>query len=303
MKQRSRASLRHIVSLSAVAVGLAVPAVASAQSVPAGPAQQPCPPGSWFCADAPQQPAAPPGQPVPGQPGPPLQQLPPQGQQAPPPVVYQPAPPPPVVVYQPPPPVVYAHPEAPPPYYYRPRVTYPRSQWGINLHLEGATIGKGINGNTSMGGAGFGLRYRMIPAFAVEANLDFIGGTDYNGLKRTESALTFNGLVFLNPKSAAQIYLLGGFGWSGAHVRNDSLQYATSYYAQDDHYSYFGGQVGIGLELRLSRHFALNADVRGFIRGRVDDAAQYRPEFNDGTGRTTNTSGGGLLTLGTTFYF
>lgn len=302
MTQSSRASLRHIVAVAAVAAGLAVPAVASAQQA------QPCPPGSWFCADAPQQtPAAPPGQPVPGQPGQPgaaPAPLPPPAQQAPPPVVYQPAPPPPVVVYQPPPPVVYApRTEAPPPYYYRPRIVYPRSQWGINLHLEGAMIGKGANGDTSMGGLGFGLRYRIIPAFAVEANLDFVGGTDYNGLKRNETGLTFNGLVFLNPKSVAQVYLLGGFGWSGAHVRNDNIQLANGYTTLDDHYSYFGGQAGIGLELRLSRHFALNGDVRGFIRGRTDSTAQYRPEFTDGSGRTTNTSGGGLLTLGATFYF
>jgi hypothetical protein len=69
-------------------------------------------------------------------------------------------------------------------------------------------------------------------------------------------------------------------------------------------YSYFGAQAGIGLELRLSRHFAINGDVRGFIRGRIDDQAQYSPEFvNTTTGQTTNTSGGGLLTLGMTFYF
>ena len=302
MKISSRATMRHLVSVGAFAAGLAVPAIASAQEP--GHQQQPCPPGSWFCADAPQpQPAPPPpNQPAPGQP---LQPLPPQGQAQgqPPPVVYQPAPapPPPVVVYQPPPPVVYARPEAPPPYVYRPRVTYPRSQWGLNLHLEGAMIGKGANGDTSMGGLGFGLRYRMIPAFAVEANLDFVGGTDYQGLKRNETGLTFNGLVFLNPKSVAQVYLLGGFGWSGAHVQSRDYVYTTNYI--DDHYTYFGGQAGIGLELRFSRHFALNGDIRGFIRGRVDDQAQYKPEFTDGTGRSTNTSGGGLLTLGATFYF
>src|SRR5262249_12538458 len=143
-----------------------------------------CPPGSWFCADAQQPPAAAPGQPVPGQPGTappapggtqPLQPL-PNGahpQQAPPPVVYQPAPPPPVVVYQPPPPVMVVRPEAPPPYYYEPKAPRFRRQWGLNLHLEGAMIGKGRNSDTSMGGLGFGLRYRMMPQFAVEADLDF----------------------------------------------------------------------------------------------------------------------------------
>jgi hypothetical protein len=54
----------------------------------------------------------------------------------------------------------------------------------------------------------------------------------------------------------------------------------------------------------VSKHFALNADLRGFIRGRVDDNTHYRPEFFDpATGKSTNTSGGGLITGGMTFYF
>ena len=82
----------------------------------------------------------------------------------------------------------------------------------------------------------------------------------------------------------------------------------------DNHYDYFGGQVGAGLELRLGRVVAFNADIRGFIRGRTDALAQRQPEFDSPAGcssqanfpgqcRTTNTSGGGLLTGGMTLYF
>jgi opacity protein-like surface antigen len=272
------------------ALALAFPGVASAQ-----PAAN-CPPGSWFCAETNQQPAAPPGQPVQ-----PLAPLPPQG--APPGLVYQGGPPPPVVIYQPPPPVVVyqgprALPPPPPVYYYHPRTVWPRrNEWGINLHIEGAMIGGGVGGNAGMGGAGFGLRYKPIPAFGIESNVDFLGGTDYNGLHRNENALTFNALVFLNPRSRAQVYLLAGFGFASAHAHDDFQ--GVSY-----DYSYFGGQVGAGLELRLSRHFALNADIRGFIRGRTDDQAAAHPEFVDPTtGQTTNTSAGALLTAGATFYF
>jgi hypothetical protein len=159
-----------------------------------------------------------------------------------------------------------------------------------------------------MGGAGFGLRYKPIPYFGIEANLDFLGGTDYNGFDRTETAFTFNGLVFLNPRSHAQVYLLGGFGWSSAHLHGgDPIVYNNNFIRDtgfDPSYSYFGGQAGIGLELRLSRHFALNADLRGFVRSRIDDNANASPEFVDqSTGRTSNTSGGGLITAGMTFYF
>jgi opacity protein-like surface antigen len=208
-------------------------------------------------------------------------------------VTYQPAPP--VVIYQPPPPVIVR--EAPPPYYYAPRAAPRRSEWGLNLHIEGALLGSRSSSDSGMGGAGLGLRYKPIPYFGLEANLDFVGGRDYNGFQRGETAFTINSLVFVNPRSKTQVYFLAGFGWSGAHVTDDSGLYTQSY-----NYSYFGGQVGAGLEFRLARHFALDADVRGFIRGRTDAGSQAYPEFVS-NGRATNTSGGGLVTGGMTIYF
>jgi opacity protein-like surface antigen len=170
-------------------------------------------------------------------------------------------------------------------------------EWGLNLHVEGAAIGHGA-GNAGMAGGGVGLRYKPNRHFGIETDLDLIGGTDYQNDSRTETAFTVNGLVFLNPRSRAQVYLLAGFGWSGAHVTCDSCQYGL-----DRHYTYFGGQLGAGLELRLSRAIALNADVRGFIRTRIDDQAESQPEFTDQYGRTSNTSGGALFTGGMTIYF
>jgi hypothetical protein len=213
------------------------------------------------------------------------------------------------VVYQPPPPVViYQGPryvQAPPPpvYYYRPRPAQPkRSEWGLNLRAEGAALGhsQSATHDSGMGGVGFGLRYKPIPAFGLEADVDFMGGRDYNGFQRDETAFTLNGMVFLNPKSRAQVYLLAGFGWSGAHVTDDSLGYTT----QSNDYAYFGGQGGIGLEFRIGRHFALNADALGFIRERIDQGADQTPEFYDpATGETSNTSAGVLFRGGMTFYF
>lgn len=220
------------------------------------------------------------------------------------------APPPPVVIYQPPPPVViYQSPrylQAPPPpvYYYRPRPkAYPqRSEWGLNLHVEGAALGHSPTAthDSGMGGVGFGLRYKPVPAFALEADIDFLGGRDYNGFQRDETAGTLNAMLFVNPKSRAQFYFLAGFGWSGAHVTNDSLGYTS----QSMDYGYFGGQGGIGLEFRLARHFALNMDALGFIRSRIDSGASQSPEFYDAaTGQTSNTSAGVLFRGGMTFYF
>jgi opacity protein-like surface antigen len=301
--------MKLAVCTSAVALVLAVPAVAAAQSAPSGSAGS-CPPGSWFCAEPPESTPAPAGKPVQG-----LQAL-PDPEDAPPPppprraptVTYEPAPssaPPPVVVYQPPPPVMVIRPESPPPYEYEPpphKFISPSREWGLNLHLEGAALGSGAQHNASMGGLGAGLRFKPTRYIGLESNIDFVGGHGYNGDQRNETALTFNGLLFLNPRDRAQVYLLAGFGWSWAHSQNDPSDPAASPF--DQHYSYFGGQAGIGLELRLTRTLAFNIDFRGFVRSRTDELAQSQPEFtNATTGQTTNTSGGGLLTGGMTLYF
>jgi hypothetical protein len=307
---------KFVLSSTALAVVLAVPAVAAAQTAPSNGGGS-CPPGSWFCTEPPQPQAAPAGQqglkPLPEAaadddddddvakaPASPHDSG----------VTYQPAPTtsPPVVVYQPPPPTMVVRPEAPAPYDYRAQVHHeqisPPHEWGLNLHLEGAMIGHGYQGDTSMGGGGFGLRFKPSRYFGLETDLDFVGGHDYQGDQRNETAFTINALMFLNPKSRAQLYLLAGFGWSGAHVVNDP---ASNSAPVDAKYNYFGGQFGMGLELRLTRVLALNVDLRGFIRGRTDNLAATQPEFTRvdayGYTQTTNTSGGGLLTGGMTLYF
>jgi len=210
-----------------------------------------------------------------------------------------------VVVYQPaPPPVVVVAPRpAPEVYHYTPRPAMPHRKWGLNLHLAGIALGSGRNGEAAMGLVGLGLRFRPVPAFALEANIDVAGGTDYNGYRRTETLGTLNGLLYLNPKSRAQFYLLGGLGLSGARVSGDDYSYSSSslYAPGDRKYTYFGGQGGAGIEIRLSRVVALNFDIRGFVRSRTD--GRGAPEFVDASGRTTNTSGGALVNGGITFYF
>jgi Outer membrane protein beta-barrel domain len=292
---------------SALALVLAVPAVAAAQSAPATGAGA-CPPGSWFCASAPEEQVAPSGQPAQLEPLPDPDAPPPPPPPPPPPryrrVPGNPyAPPPPVVVYQPPPPVMTARPEMPPPYEYPlPRRPLSRGrEWGLNLHLEGASIGSGYQHNAGMGGGGAGLRYKPNRYFGIETDLDFLGGHGYVGDLRHETALTFNGLMFINPRSRAQVYLLAGFGWSWANSQNDPNDPSSTPYNLN--YTYFGGQAGIGLELRLTRVLAFNVDLRGFVRSRTDQLASSHPDFTNAQGQTTNTSGGGLVTGGMSLYF
>jgi hypothetical protein len=291
---------RPLLGRSVIALALAIPAIPAVASAQAAPAGTGCPPGSWFCAEttqvpAPAAPSAPSGQ------GGPVVQVQAVPAQSPPVVVYQP--PPPVMVYEAPRTRYYTVPPPPPPvYYYRPKYRH-RSEWGLNLRLEGAAFGHSpaVQSGGSMWGGGIGLRYRPVPAFALETDLDFVGGRDYNDFLRSETATTFNGLFFLNPRSRAQVYLLAGFGWSWAHVVDDLTAGGIGGYGSSIDYDYFGGQGGIGLEFRASKHFALNFDARAFIRTRIDDNTS-QPEFSS-NGQTTNTSAGGLFTGGMTFYF
>jgi opacity protein-like surface antigen len=301
--------------VAAVALSLPLPALAQ---------QSKCPPGAWFCGEVDVQ--------VPGV-GQARPQIPPQ---APPAVDDQDAPPPPpaarrqapaaqppVVVYQPvpaqpPPQIIVVTPGYGygGPYAYRPRPApiaapaQPRWQpeFGLNLRVEGAAVGhpNGANYSSGLGGVGLSLRYRPVPHFAFDLGADFLAGTDYNGFSRMEVPISLNGIIYVNPRSRVQFYLIGGMSVSRAQVRSDSpspilrpVDGGSSYGAD---YTYFGGQGGAGLEFRLSRRVALDIDGLGFVRRRIDDGRE--PEFVDpDTGRTTNVSGGGLFRGGINFWW
>jgi hypothetical protein len=171
-------------------------------------------------------------------------------------------------------------------------------EWGLNGHFQGATLGDKSQAasNAKMGGLGFAIRTRPWGHFAVDFGIDFINGIDYQGNRRQEIPLSLNALWFLNPRSKAQFYFIGGINWSNARVDLPAGNRAD--------YTYFGAQGGAGLEIRFSRRIAMNFDFLGFIRGRTDDGARQQPEFIDPTtGRSTNTSGGGLMRLGLTAYW
>lgn len=290
--------MRRALPIFSVLAVIAVPAVAHAE----------CPPGSWFCADVavpgPND-GAKPADPKAAAPAPttaapagtanggttvvvnnaapkadePTEEPPPKPKK-------KRRPPPPTYNYEPPPP-------APPVIASR-----PHELWGLNFHVEGAMIGKqnGAQHDSGMGGGGLTLRARPLRHLAFDFGVDFIGGRDYLGQSRHETPFTVNALLFVNPKSAVQAYFLAGLGWSSARV--DLLQGGTA------HYDYFGGQLGFGLEFRITHRISLNTDLIGFVRGRTDDGARQAPEFVDPTsGRTTNSSGGGLLRGGITFYW
>ncbi len=205
---------------------------------------------------------------------------------------YQPPPPPPPVVEPPPAQAL------PPAYEYhrRPRPWFRRNEFAVGLQVQGVPSSLRRDSGTMLGFGGL-VRFRPIPWFAVEGSLTGYVGRDYYFDRRSETAFGLNGLAYINPQDPFQIYMLLGLGWSWANVSND-----TSF--QDTSYRYFGGQLGLGVEWRLNQHFAVNGDMRGFLRGRTDPNASLSPEFTDpSTGRTSNTSAGVLFTLGAAVYF
>ncbi len=235
---------------------------------------------------------------------------------APPPVVVETPPPPPVVVTVPPPVatpptvIVQAPPPppqqvvvvAPPPPREPPvvavqtvrqrRVVYDLvPTFDMGLHLSGSAI---FSDRIGMGGINAALRIRPEAHIGIDVGTGFWYGNDYNGAEHWEMPLQADLLVFFNPEHMFQVYGVIGGGVSFGHATGGIGR-------MDRDLTYAGGEAGLGAELRLARFFAINLDVRGFVRQQVGGGA---PEFtNLATGQTTDTSGGFYGTLGMTFYF
>jgi len=177
-------------------------------------------------------------------------------------------------------------------------------EWGFNLHLEGALLADMPERDAKLGGLGFAFRYRAIPRLAVEAGVDFLRGAERYGAFRTDTSLLLNLLVFFNPRDVVQVYGFGGLSFSsaGRSVVNDTGWASSS--SGGYHYSYFGGQLGLGLEVRVSQRIAVGGDLVGFIRGRTDGNSSRPSDYVDGSNSVRNdSSSGGLLRAGVTFYW
>ncbi|HVY31658.1 MAG TPA: hypothetical protein VHB79_34220 [Polyangiaceae bacterium] len=258
-----------------------------------------CPDGDWFCEPAPpapeSPPAAPPGPDQHRQPSP----RPAQPAEPPLPAEMPPYPPPPG------PPLhdddMYVEAQVEPQPIHR-RRRY--REWGLNLHGLIGLMGSDakMSPDADMNGMGAALRFRPARWFALEAAFEAAWGTDYNGFQRSEQALMMNAMFFVNPRSALQLYALAGLSGGAAFL--DGTDSSGQRVLRDETYGYFGGQLGVGLEARITRHFVLGGDLVGFLRGRRDRGAGRNPEFVDpDTGRTTNTSSGAFVRLGATFYW
>ncbi len=145
----------------------------------------------------------------------------------------------------------------------RPIVRTPwREHFGLNLRAEGAGLAAADGGKAGMGGLGLSMRWRPAPAFALDAGLDVLGGSDYYSNSRIETAVSLSGMVFFNPKSILQVYMLGGFHISHAEIsQNQTVLDNSTFWNDGSSRDYFGIHGGLGLEWRIAKHVGLDLDA------------------------------------------
>lgn len=221
----------------------------------------------------------------------------------PPPVVYTP-PPAPVIVQQPAPVVVTQQyvTTTPRPVLHMPRREFVRHR-GFGF---GARAGAGYAATEEITNFGGGAVARFIasPRFGIEITGDVYGGAGYTGdVERVEIPVTVNALWFVNPRHRVQLYLLGGLGVSFAAIEAAN--------GDEDTPVYGGGELGVGVEFLLGNHIGLTLDVRGFLRGRMNERElpESSPAYDgscreaDGGGyECTDLEGGVTFNAGFNFY-
>ena len=180
-------------------------------------------------------------------------------------------------------------------------------RWGIMARVTGVLLPhyRDDIDKSGMGGLGVSLRYRPMPALALDFGADFLGGTDSNGLSRRELPVSASVLFYPNPKDFTQLYIFGGLNAALAHVSTDGAAQSNLANDTSDDYSYAGMHIGVGAEMRVLPSLGLSLDVQAYGRTRTDDGDMaYHPEFyNPSTGEASNTSVGGLARAGVNFWW
>ena len=223
-------------------------------------------------------------------------------------IVTQPAPPP------PPPRVIVTQPAPPPPTQVRTitieteqefrLVPEDRFRRRFGLMSRASWV---AGEQTEVGGAMVGARVRPGGrSFGLEFAVGAFGGADYNGDDRIEIPATINAMYFIGigAERRFELYSTIGFGVSWGVVNTYGL--GSDYYG-DVHNTWVGGEAGLGMEWHVSRHFALDLDMRFMVRNRVasdSDTDEFVRYASDGSVlETTNLSWAPIVNLGGVFYF
>lgn len=180
---------------------------------------------------------------------------------------------------------------------HRSRATKERQRhFGFNLRLSSLMMEKNkeTHPKAGMSGVGVGLRFVPAPFIALEPAIDGLSGRDQLGRQRNETTLAFNTVFFLNPDDPIQIYGLLGVFTTSAEVKGTP----EAPVSHGGRFSYVGGQIGAGIELRLAPALAFNGEIIGYARQRNEMPAQTETAQD-----LRRDSGGGLLRGGMSLYF
>lgn len=170
--------------------------------------------------------------------------------------------------------------------------------FGFNLRISGMLQERNQYTHPDAGLTGFGVGFRFIPVsfLTLEPGIDGFAGHDHLGRERTETTLSFNSILTLNPNDPIQIYGLIGVFTTTAEVKGvDSGAVLRSGAGR---YSYVGAQVGAGIELRLDPALGFHADIIGYSRQRNE-----LPSYGETNADLRRDGGGGLVRAGMSLYF
>ncbi len=171
----------------------------------------------------------------------------------------------------------------------------------FGVHAE---VGGMFWNHLALGGGALAFRLRPVPWLGVDLGVGGYHGVNYDKGERTEVDFTASFFYFVNPRDTLQLYFVAAADFAIAEV-DTSVRFPPGVVFIDyttERSAYVGGQLGLGVEWRLGRHFALNTDLRSFLRRRTADAAT--PDFvNAESGATANFSAALHLAIGTTIYW
>jgi hypothetical protein len=178
---------------------------------------------------------------------------------------------------------------------------------GIGLRLSGVTVdGEKLNlatvENPTMGGLGLQFRGKVSSHVGLELAMDVLyGQTD--DMRQTTVPVTLSALYYFIPRGTFKLYgLLGG----GVHFTKLEYNFGMRHDLAE-----IAGQAGGGIELRLSRDFSINADMRfiGLYKN-IDEMSSIQSKCISHTGMqcggitdTDRFNVGAQFMAGANFYF
>ncbi len=170
--------------------------------------------------------------------------------------------------------------------------------FGFNLRLSSRLQEHDQYTHPDAGMTGFGVGFRFIPVsfLTLEPGIDGFAGHDQYGRERTETTLSFNSIITLNPNDPIQVYGLVGVFTTTAEVKG--VDPGPVMRSNPGRYSYVGAQIGAGIELRVDPALGFHADILGYTRQRNE-----LPQYGESTADLRRDGGGGMVRAGMSLYF